>query len=152
MQKIKKTDLSLFGHFLSLALFLTFFILNKSYPLFSTFGLESGNIISILFGPLLAFMSLLYFFDHKKNFKDIFFNEFIWLLIFFIFITILFFLNGKSQKSCSLGAGFLPFLITLLPAISINILLGIYIALLTNKLSASFLDIKLGFALINILF
>ncbi len=126
-----KTKSSLLLHGGIIVLVLIFFLGIKDMSLIGTLGFESANLFVLFFGPLFCLVAI--FYKNKKSgrsFSRIFLYEFLWALGSLSFYTLLLLYNGVLHQSCSPGAGFIAYFLTLAPPILLNISLGCLLAAL----------------------
>jgi len=109
-----------------------YFFLIRSYPFISTLGIEAGNLLVLLFGPIFSLITL---FDHQnKGLVFKFRRQFLLLSLSFIYISMLFYINGHFKLSCGEGTGFFPFIMTSFPPLLLNLVLGILLSTLFEKM------------------
>lgn len=129
MLSLPKVNLSICARGIILILVLVFFLLNRHMPLVATAGFEAANLFVLLFAPALCLASTLHKTDKGTlNFRLIFLEEMLWALGILAFFTFLLMYNGLFSDSCSPGAGFIPYFVTLIPPIVLNIAVGSLIA------------------------
>ena len=119
----------LFVHGIIFILVLLHFLFTNHMPLVSTVGFEAANLFVLFFAPVLCLASVL----HKTakgivNFRHVFIHQSLWAIATLTFFTLLLCYNGIFSDSCSPGAGFIPFFISLVPPIILNIAIGSLIA------------------------
>lgn len=129
MLSLPKVNLSICARGIIFILVLVFFLLNQHMPLVATAGFEAANLFVLLFAPAFCLASTLHKTDKGTlNFRLIFLEEMLWALGIVAFFTLLLMYNGLFSDSCSPGAGFIPYFVTLIPPIVLNIAVGSLIA------------------------
>lgn len=135
VKQLAKINLCAALHLGLLLYTLLIFLSVKSLPLLSTFGLESANLLVLLLGPAFFIVAALRNRDISFGYRHILSQELVWLSFHLAFICSLLLINGFFVASCSQGAGFLPFLVVMLPPILLNISLGALLAKTIEKRS-----------------
>ena len=127
-----------YGWFL---IFLSYFFLVKSLPLLGNFGLESANLIILIFAPFFALWASFKSATLERSFLTRLINTYIWSLIYILFVSGLFFINGFLSQSCSPAKGIFAFFVILIPPLVFNLSLGVLASFITHKLSKIFIII-----------
>lgn len=125
---------------------LILFVMMRPSPLLGNLGFEAANILVLIFAPLLAINASL---SCGDNYIKLI-KSYAWLGLYISLYVLLLAINGLFSKSCSLGYGWLAFIMVALPPLSLNLALGLFIASLNVRFSIKFFLILLfylGYAL-----
>ncbi len=128
MTTIRKLDLATSFHVGVLLLTIVLFVSVQNLPLLSTLGFESANMLVAVLGPLLFLTALLNNRSRTQGFNNLMAKESLWLLAHVALALALLGAHGLAAKSCSEGAGLLPFLTVAFPPLLLNVSLGVVTA------------------------
>jgi len=148
MQKIPRIFNPWLLHGITTILIFLFFLGTRHWPLISSPGFEAANLFVCLFAPWFAFIATLTpRLSHHRDFLGGLSFQLILGGLNILFYTLLLWANTYEQQSCSLGVGFAPFFVILLPPFFLAITLGILIASLVYRLWLRILILIIVYAL-----
>lgn len=133
-------------HGAMLILIVLFFVLIRNFPLLSTPGFEAANLFVLIFSPLFALVACIAAKrEIERNFIGTLYFQILFLCVCIALFSLLLWINSYEQKSCSLGAGWAPFIIILVPPLFLSVTLGALIASLFKRLWLRILALVLIF-------
>lgn len=145
MRIVPRVSLIIAMHVGLVFLSVVMFLLVRKMPLLSTLGFESANLFVTILGPFFCLTAALNKRSKINGFGQIFAREFIWLCGHFALVALLLFFNSFYVKSCSTGAGLLPFLIVAFPPFLLNVAIGVALASILYRPSRKLAVFLLGY-------
>lgn len=134
-------------HGITAILILLFFLGTRHFPLVATPGFEAANLFVLIFAPWFALIATLNVrLPQVRTYLQSFFQQLFLASLNVALYTLLLIANSFEQQSCSVGAGFAPFFIILLPPLFLAIAVGTLVASLFYRVSLRLLFLLLLYA------